>query len=183
MIVIERSVPPKHYTLDMRKGAPLSPNLDRFDFILRLQELDYDRRFISKILEDSLFEESNDIWDVGTICDYLSRTEGKKVEINDSQVQSILESFIQFMTTLNLKSGESRGTSVRFLESLVKACKATALLMGHSEVTVQDAFDVILFVYLAGGRDATVVNASLVNRKVYEQEICSLIKNIENCIG
>ncbi|CAG9312038.1 MCM9_1 [Blepharisma stoltei] len=172
----------------MNKGIKLTPEMDRFDLILKVANYTHDSEFCTRKLSDSSMEESSNIWDVDTIRAYLLSIvrplEG--IDIKNPKIQSLLERFIAYMITYNLKFSDgnsSSGLSIRLLESTIKLAKANAMLMSHKEVMMQDVLDIMLLISLGTQDDCGLLNQAFINRQMYHDEISRLLYNIELCVG
>ena len=172
----------KEFYAEMNKNMKLVSENDRFDIILSMKNYDYSNEFRIKKLGDYAIEDYQNLWDFDTIKEYLYSIlkSQKDVEIKSSKVQNLLESFITYIVTFNLKHCDmpvASGVSVRLLESLIKICKANAILLRHSEVTIYDAVDALVLL------DCNDIPDVFVNVELYKKAAVELLNNIQDCVG
>ena len=134
---------------DIHKLKRLNYEFDKFDVILNFVNYERDEEFRKKNLGCLPYEDGGDIWDFDTIKQFLlARARNhNEIKIMSEEVNILFEKFIQSQVCYNLKHLEmtlGAGFSVRLLESLIKIAKLNAILLNHSEITFQDAFDSIL---------------------------------------
>lgn len=134
---------------EINKVKKLVSDFDKFDIIVNMKNYEGNEKFRIKKLGNFQYEEFMDLWDFDTIKGYLLGKVRKceDVKIVSDKVEMLLEKFIEYIVTYNLKNCEmsvASGLSVRLLESLIKVSKLNAILLGHEDVTILDVFDAIL---------------------------------------
>lgn len=176
------------YEFNICKGGKLTPEMDRFDLILKLMRNDTNVEFCIRKLSDLDMEDSSNIWDIDTIRSYMHSLLRPldEITIQDRRIESLLGKFIEYMITFNMKvtyDNAPSGMSVRLLESIIKLTKANAILMGHGEVTLEDTYDILLLIYLSTQDDSSILNQVYIDPVLHREQIEMLKFNIELCVG
>lgn len=167
---------------EINKVKKLVSDFDKFDVIVSMKNYEGNENFRKKKLGNFQYEDFMDLWDFDTIKGYLLGKVRKfeEIKILSEKVELLLEKFIEYIVTFNLKNCEmtvASGLSVRLLESLIKISKINSILMGHTEVSILDVFDsIILLKY-------SYKDEVFVDYEVYKSTILEIKSDIELYCG
>lgn len=171
----------KHFQSHMWKGEKLYWSHDRFDIILKMFDYSGSRDFVSKTLSNSSMEDYDWLWDTKTISNYIQGLARPLQSITYNEtVKEILNRFISFISSISLKRNREIISSPRLVYSIIKLCKAHALLLGDTEVTKENILFVILYFYLSSREFDQQISNVLVDEQAFLIEMQFLINEIEN---
>lgn len=175
----EKSERSKEFNDDLSKNKKLISEFDRFDIILTMKDYESDNSFRLKKLGNFDMEDFNNFWDFDTIKGFLftNLKNHEEIKIYSQEVEKIFQNCINYIISYNLKHCDmpvASGVSVRLLESLIKIGKMNAMMLGHEEITAQDAIDANLLL-------SFIDQPSIfVDFKEYEMTTREMIYMIEN---
>lgn len=180
--MVETDSKNKEFVPEISKNIKLPSESDRFDIILYMKNYDNSNDFRVKILGNYSIEDYSNLWDFDTIKEYLYSNLKPQTEIKiiSPKVQNLFQSFITYIVSYNLKHCDmpvASGVSVRLLESLIKISKANAILLGHSEVTLNDAIDALVLLNCNDTPEA------FVDVEAYNRVVNELLNNVQQCVG